>query len=159
ERFWEEVGPVSGGPPCPALKRRMAPGIKKSPKRKPERVALVTGTLAEPGLRRIAGELSQDRKSATGQIEAHVGPRKIQVAALMTAEWVARNRSLPPGLVFNRVILPGHCRGEPALVQSRLGGTPVELGPLDMRDLAQYLGRPAAADGAAAEPDIQIIAE
>ncbi|MFM8272633.1 MAG: DUF6513 domain-containing protein [Gemmata sp.] len=115
------------------------------------RVLFVTGKLAEPSLRRVVGELAPK-----AQIEPHVAVLPITVAALMTADWVARHLPpLPPDL--QRAILPGFCRGELDPV-SRAVGAPAERGPLDLRDLPEYFGRsPAPRDYG--EHDIEILAE
>lgn len=121
----------------------------------PERLALVTGTLAEPALRRVAEALR-----ASGRFEPTVVVLNIQVAALMTAEWVRRKLALPDGVVVDRVILPGHCRGDLAAIESRLG-VRVEAGPYELLDLPDYLTgriRDAGADSMNRH-SIEIIAE
>lgn len=118
-------------------------------------VALVTGTLAEPALRRVAAELEQ-----AGVIRPVVVVLNIQVAALMTAEWVARKLKLPgiPGTV-DRVVLPGYCQGDLSLIE-RAVGAPVELGPRNVHDLPEFFGRAQRADGEGyGGYDIEIIAE
>ncbi|MCX5661810.1 MAG: DUF6513 domain-containing protein [Planctomycetota bacterium] len=124
----------------------------------PPRVALITGKLAEPALRRVAEGIAR-----AGKVEPHVIALNIQVAALLTAEWVGRKLTLPPGQPFARVILPGYCRGDVAPLSAQFG-LPVEIGPRDMHDLPEYLGgkRPAHAEPLTAHltaHSIEIIAE
>lgn len=99
-----------------------------------QRVALVTGTLAAPALRRLADDLRH-----AGLVDAAVIELNIQVAALMTADWVERKLDLPVGLEVDRVILPGYCRGDVAAIERKLG-VPVEIGPREMRDLPERFG-------------------
>ncbi len=65
----------------------------------------MTGRLAEFSLRKVLEPLS---KQACFDYEVQV--LGISVAALMHAEWVLRKLEVGPG--FDRVILPGWCRGE-----------------------------------------------
>ncbi len=119
----------------------------------PARIAFVTGTLAESALREVLEEL---RRSA--KIEPTVVTLNIQVAALMTAEWVAKKLSLPSDVQFDRVILPGYCRGEVSLVSEAVG-LPVELGPRDLQDLPEHFGQETRRKHDFGRHDIQIIAE
>lgn len=119
----------------------------------PERVALVTGTLAEPALRRVAGELAE-----SGAINPRVIVLNIQVAALMTADWVARKLELPAGGAIDRVILPGHCRGDVTPIAGKLG-VPVETGPTDLHDLPEMFGQKRGDAEDLEKYDIEILAE
>jgi dihydropteroate synthase-like protein len=117
-----------------------------------QHIAFVTGTLAEPALREVVGRLE-----AEFDIEAHVVVLNIQVAALMTADWVGRKLELPAGVAFDRVIVTGYLRGDVEALRERLG-VAVEQGPRDVQDL------PAMFGGEAMRPDygafdIEIIAE
>ena len=130
-------------------------GNLKSEGAKPPRVALVTGTLAEPAVRRIAAELAGE-----GRIDPVVIVLHIQVAALMTSEWVARKLVLPEeGRRIERVIVPGYCRGDLSIIAAKVG-VPVELGPVNLHDLPEYFGRKRreGAEGYG-KHDIEIIAE
>ena len=69
------------------------------------RLLFVTGKLAEPALRRVLG-----RTRPAGRVRREVAVLPITVAALMTANWVARHLAVPPGI--DRVVLPGFCRGD-----------------------------------------------
>ena len=84
-------------------------------------------------------------------------PLNIQVAALMTGPWVDRKLKLPEGVRFDRVILPGHCRGDVSAMAQRLGVS-VEIGPTDLQDLPEFLGGKSRREGYGGY-DIQIIAE
>src|SRR5437868_14561922 len=90
----------------------------------------VTGKLAEPALRRVLADLAP-RAGFTPEIAV----LPITVAALMTADWVARHLQVPPGT--ERVVLPGFCLGDVAAVADA-GGVPAELGPKDLRDLPEH---------------------
>ena len=67
-------------------------------------------------------------------VHAEVIVLNIQVAALMTGEWIARKLKLPNGISVDRVIVPGYCRGDLQPVEDKLG-LPVEKGPTDLHDL------------------------
>lgn len=99
----------------------------------PPRLLFVTGRLAEFALRQVLEDLAP-----RAGFVAEVAVLPISVAALMTPRWVARHLAVPPGT--DRVILPGHCRGDLAEVEAR-AGVPVALGPEDLRDLARFLGQ------------------
>ena len=97
-----------------------------------ERIVLVTGSLAEPRVKKMASELGGD---AVEPIVANVG---VKVAALMTTDIVQRRLKLPEGA--DRVIMPGRFRGD----LERLGdffGTRFERGPDEIADLPEYLGQ------------------
>jgi dihydropteroate synthase-like protein len=115
------------------------------------RLLFVTGKLAEPALRRVLADLAPK-----AGFEPHVAVLPITVAALMTANWVARH--LPPGLAADRLILPGFCRGDPDEVAAA-AGVPVELGPKDLRDLPEFFGKAAGPPPDYGRYDIEILAE
>lgn len=116
-------------------------------------IALVTGTLAEPAVRRMAEELA-----ARFGLQVHVIVLNIQVAALMTANWVGRKLVLPAGVPFDRVILTGYLRGDVNALSKKLG-VPVELGPPEVQDLPMMFGEQATARADYGQSDIKIIAE
>lgn len=128
----------SGAPPKP-------PG---DPAR-PERVALVTGSLAEPRLSKIAGEIAD---TTVEPVVVNVG---VKVAALMTAEIVERRLKLPEGT--DRVLMPGRFRGDLERLE-RFFGVPFSRGPDEMADLPDYFGQKRrAAD--LSRHDVTIFAE
>jgi dihydropteroate synthase-like protein len=115
------------------------------------RLLFVTGKLAEPALRRALAELAPQ-----ASFEPSVAVLPITVAALMTAPWVARHLTVPPGT--DRVLLPGWCAGDLAAVEA-IAHVPVERGPKDLRDLPALFGRrPGPPPGYGAQ-NITILAE
>ena len=98
------------------------------------RLLFVTGRLAEFSLRR---ELQTLAPLAGFVPEIAVLP--ISVAALMPPKWIARHLVVPEGI--DRVILPGHCRGDLAPILAIAHGIPVELGPEDLHDLPRFFGQ------------------
>ncbi|MDX1682490.1 MAG: DUF6513 domain-containing protein [Phycisphaeraceae bacterium] len=115
-------------------------------------VLLVTGTLAEPATRQVAAELRR-RELADPVIEVLT----IQVAALMTTDWVQRKLELPDRAI-DQVILPGYCRGDLEPLADKLG-VPVRRGPDNIRDLPELFGAQRTDPTANGEHDLQIIAE
>jgi len=115
-----------------------------------EHYLFVTGRLAEPSLRGVAGKLS-------GQVgfDWSIAVLPITVAALMTPKWVARHLDVPAGVT--RVMVPGYCEGELRPIEEA-ARVPVERGPRDLRQLPEHFGQesPAADYG---EYDIEILAE
>jgi dihydropteroate synthase-like protein len=115
------------------------------------RLLFVTGKLAEPALRRALAELAPQ-----AGFEPSVAVLPITVAALMTAPWVARHLTVPPGT--DRVLLPGWCAGDLAAVAA-VAGAPVERGPKDLRDLPAFFGRRPGPPPGYGTHDIAILAE
>jgi dihydropteroate synthase-like protein len=115
------------------------------------RLLFVTGKLAEPALRRTVADLA-----AKGGFTQEVAVLPISVAALMTADWVARHLRVPPGM--DKVMLPGFCLGDIAEV-STATGVPTERGPKDLRDLPEHFGHGAAHPPNYGGHDIEILAE
>jgi dihydropteroate synthase len=98
------------------------------------RVVFVTGTLAEPALRRVLDEMAPP-------FEANVAVLKITVAALMTTPWIARHLQVPPET--DLVLIPGLCEGDTTELQQRFG-VRVEKGPKDLREIPRYFGQAQA---------------
>lgn len=97
-----------------------------------ERVVFVTGSLAEPRVKRMADELGGE---TLDPVVANVG---VKVAALMTTEIVERRLKIPEGA--DRVIMPGRFRGDLERL-SDFFGTRFERGPDEIADLPEYLGQ------------------
>ena len=128
------------------------PNITAQPKsREREKILFVTGRLAEFSLRKVLESLS---KQAHFDYEVEV--LGISVAALMHADWVLRKLQVAPG--FDRVILPGWCRGDLQPLQEKYA-TPVERGPKDLHDLPDHFGKRKAAPVDYGRYDIEILAE
>ena len=78
------------------------------------KILFVTGRLAEPSLRRILDDLAP-----RADFEAEVAVLPISVAALMTPKWIAAH--LEPLEGFDRVVVPGYCRGDLSIISERVG--------------------------------------
>src|SRR5262249_8947065 len=73
-----------------------------------------------------------------------------------TTPWVARHLTVPPAV--ERVLLPGLCAGDLAVVAER-AGVPVERGPKDLRDLPEFFGAGAGVPGGYGEHGSAILAQ
>ncbi|MBX9629531.1 MAG: dihydropteroate synthase [Burkholderiales bacterium] len=100
-----------------------------------ERILFLTGRLAEKSLRRTLGAM------AAPPFEWEVRELGLSVAALMTADMIGRRLTEAPG--FDRVVVPGRCRGDLDCVARQLG-VPVVRGPEELVDLPKFFGRSAA---------------
>src|SRR3954463_8472262 len=96
-----------------------------------DRYLFVTGKLAEPALR---GTLER----AELPFDYDVAVMKITVAALMTADWIARRLEVPPGVT--RIMIPGMCEGDVEVIGERFG-IPAEKGPSDLKALPAWFGQ------------------
>jgi dihydropteroate synthase-like protein len=74
----------------------------------------------------------------------------------MTPKWVAHHLKITEP--FDRLILPGHCRGDLSAVSELFGGT-AELGPEDLRDLPRFFGSDDTRRDGYGGHDIEILAE
>lgn len=119
------------------------------------RLLFVTGKLAEPALRRTLAQMG-------GELDYVVAVLPITVISLATTQWIARHLTVPSGV--NRVLLPGLCRGDLAILK-KAAGVEVERGPKDLLDLPDYLAgerkksRLEATPAGFGEHDIEILAE
>jgi dihydropteroate synthase-like protein len=113
-----------------------------------ERYLFVTGRLAAPALR-------ETLRRAELPFTYDIAVMKITVAALMTAEWIARRLEVPPGVT--RIMIPGMCQGDPAVLSERFAVT-AEKGPADLKRLPAFFGQADARSRYGAR-DIRIFAE
>ena len=114
-----------------------------------ERIVLVTGSLAEPRVRRVAEDLT------TTDLQPVVANVGVKVAALMTTEIVERRLKLPEHA--DRVIMPGRFRGDLERLTDHFG-TRFERGPEEIADLPAYLGQDARKIDLS-EQDVKIFGE
>lgn len=115
----------------------------------PGHTLFLTGHLAEKRLRQVLGALQDLDFSWT------VHDIGLQVAALMTTDLIRRR--LADAMGADRVVVPGHCRGDIAALAADWG-VAVDRGPLDLHDLPQYLGRAGESIDLSARP-VRIFAE
>jgi dihydropteroate synthase-like protein len=111
----------------------------------------VTGKLAEPALRRIVAELSEQ----VG-FEFSIAVLPITVVALATTPWLARHLNVSPETT--RVILPGLCAGNLSELEA-VTRVPVERGPPDLRDLPEFFGQGGGPPSGYGVYNIEILAE
>ncbi|MEW4564581.1 DUF6513 domain-containing protein [Bremerella sp. JC770] len=113
-------------------------------------IHFVTGKLAESSLRSVLAQLAPK-----AGFEYSVQVLNITVAALMTADWVAKRIEVPPGAT--QVMVTGYCRGDLKQIEA-VAKVPVERGPKDLRQLPDWFDQPSLADDYG-EYDVEIIAE
>jgi dihydropteroate synthase-like protein len=114
----------------------------------PEKILFVTGKLAAPALRATL-------ERAGLPFDYDIAVMKISVAALMTPEWIARFLQLPPGVT--RILIPGLCEGDPAILTEAFG-VPAEKGPPDLKQIPRYFGLAEVREHYG-DSDIRIFAE
>lgn len=100
-----------------------------------ERLLFLTGRLAEKSLKRTLAAM------ASPPFEWEVRDLGLNVAALMTADMIERRLAEVEG--FDRIIVPGRCRGDLDRVAAHLG-LPVVRGPEELVDLPKFFGRATA---------------
>lgn len=108
----------------------------------------VTGRLAADALRRTLEKLELDFTYEVVELGG-------SVASLMRTEWIARR--LPQECDCHRVIIPGLCRGDLSLIETRVG-TEVVRGPKDLKDIPAYFGQEQDLEGYG-EYHVRILAE
>ena len=113
-----------------------------------DRYLFVTGKLAAPALR---GTLER----AELPFEYDVAVMKITVAALMTADWIARRLEVPDGVT--RIMIPGMCQGDVDVLSERFD-VPAEKGPADLKRLPAFFGQADARSRYGAR-DVRVFAE
>lgn len=114
------------------------------------RIHFVTGRLAESALR---SELEILAPKVGFEYTIQVLP--ITVAALMTPEWIAPKLLVPENT--DLVLLPGYCHGDITSIKESCQAQ-VEIGPKDLRNLAEYFGQ-TPDRRSFGQHDIEIIAE
>ena len=97
-----------------------------------EHILFLTGKLAEKRLKRVLAGMTEP--GFTFEVR-NLG---LTVAALMTAEMIGRRLDGVAG--FDRVIVPGLCRGDLEALSGRYG-VPVVRGSKDLKDLPAYFGQ------------------
>ena len=97
-----------------------------------ERLLFLTGHLAFPRLERMLASFGETAK------DWRIHDIGVKVAALMTQEIILRR--LPRPVEAERVILPGRCRADLAVLTKEFGVS-FERGPEEVADLPVYLGR------------------
>ncbi len=100
-----------------------------------ERVVLLTGSLAEPRVTKIAETLTDQDLMP---VVVNIG---VKVAALMTTQIVERRLTLPEGV--DRVVMPGRFRGDIEHLSNRFG-VPFHRGPEEAADIPDYFGKGGA---------------
>ena len=80
---------------------------------------------------------------------------KITVAALMTPAWIARRLEVGPDVT--RIMIPGLCEGDPAVLSEQFG-LPAEKGPADLKRLPAFFGQ-ADARSRYGPRDVRVFAE
>ncbi len=96
-----------------------------------ERLLFLTGKLAEKSLHKVLEGMQPT------DFDYDIYQIGVSVAALMTTDLIARR--LNQANDYDKVILPGRCRGDIDELARQLG-TPVERGPEELKDLPQFFG-------------------
>ncbi|MEQ8233668.1 MAG: DUF6513 domain-containing protein [Gammaproteobacteria bacterium] len=115
----------------------------------PENLLFVTGKLAEKSLARVLDSLDDPGFSYTIRVPG------VAVAALLTSDLLKRR--LGDVDAFDRIILPGRCRGDLDDLGAHFG-KPFERGPEELKDLPGYFGRGARARDIS-RTDVRLFAE
>ncbi|MDA0159956.1 DUF6513 domain-containing protein [Solirubrobacter ginsenosidimutans] len=113
-----------------------------------DRYLFVTGKLAAPALR-------ETLQRAGLPFDYDVAVMKITVAALMSTEWIAHRLEVTSDVT--RIMIPGSCQGDVALIGERFG-VPAEKGPADLKRLPAFFGQ-ADARSRYGERDVRVFAE
>lgn len=99
-----------------------------------QRLLFLTGKLAEKSLNKVLESMQPT------DFEYDVHQIGVSVAALMTTDLIARR--LKDASEYDKVILPGRCRGDLEQLAQQLGVV-VERGPEELKDLPQFFGQEA----------------
>jgi dihydropteroate synthase-like protein len=97
-----------------------------------EHILFVTGHLAKPRLTKLLARM------APADFTYEIVDIGVKVAALMTGQIIRRR--LPAPIKADRVLLPGRFRGDLEALADYYG-RPVQRGPEDLQDLAEFFGR------------------
>ncbi len=116
-----------------------------------EHILFVTGQLAESAVRSCVAEVA----SKVG-FDYSIAVLPITVAALMTPKWLLRKLQIDPQVT--RVIVPGYLETGIEELRSALG-LPVDFGPRDIRNLAEFFGKKREVAAELTQYSIDIIAE
>jgi dihydropteroate synthase-like protein len=95
-----------------------------------QRYLFVTGRLAAESLRNAVASLSPE-------IEYEIAALPMSVAALMNTRFVAKH--LAGAMGCDKVMIPGLCRGDPGLIQEKLGREVIR-GPKSLKDIPKFFG-------------------
>ena len=114
-----------------------------------EHILFLTGRLAEKNLHRVLEAMQP------APFRHSVLALSLQVAGLMTSDMIQRRLADAGG--FDRIMVPGRCRGNLDTLTSHFG-VPFVRGPDDLKDLPRYFGREAAPVDLARH-DVRIFAE
>lgn len=114
-----------------------------------EHLLFLTGRLARPRVERALESIQP------AEFTYEVVDIGVKVAALMTGELIRRRLSAP--IKADRVILPGRCRADLAMLSEQFA-TPFQRGPDDARDLPEFFGR-AGTQRDLSRHDVRIFAE
>jgi dihydropteroate synthase len=97
----------------------------------PERILFITGKLAEKSLRRTLDGI------ADPSFEYDIRVLGVAVAALMTGDLIRRRLDQVAG--FDRILIPGRCRGDIATLSAHFG-VRFERGPEELKDIPRFFG-------------------
>jgi dihydropteroate synthase len=114
-----------------------------------EHIVFLTGRLAQPSLERVLKGIESI------PFTYEIRELGLQVAALMTAEMIARR--IPGPVKADRILVPGRCRGDLDAL-TRHYGIPVQRGPEELKDLPRFFNR-AAKPMDLSEYEVAIFAE
>lgn len=116
-----------------------------------EHILFVTGQLAESAVRSVVSQLAHQRG-----FEYSIAVLPITVAALMTSKWLLRKLQVPAHIT--RVVVPGYLESGLDELRSALQ-MPVDCGPRDIRNLAEFFGEKREKSAELHEYSIEILAE
>lgn len=103
-----------------------------------ERILFLTGRLAQHNLEKVLAGMEPP------PFEWTVRELGLQVAGLMTADMIHRRLAQDEVMGFDRVMVPGRCRGDLDALSAHYG-VPVERGPEELKDLPRHFNRAARA--------------